>query len=61
MSVICSGPCEGLFLLISAWIARMNVRALQAILRDASGHPSPNQPIPEAAVAGALRGTVRQD
>ncbi|NLJ76248.1 MAG: cobalamin biosynthesis protein CobD [Peptococcaceae bacterium] len=45
----------GLFLLISAWIARMNVKgALQAILRDASGHPSPNSGIPEAAVAGAL-------
>lgn len=45
----------GLFLLAAAWILRMNARgALQAVLRDASGHPSPNSGISEAAVAGAL-------
>ncbi len=45
----------GLFLLAAAWILRMNPKeALQAVLRDAKGHPSPNSGIPEAAVAGAL-------
>lgn len=45
----------GLFLLAAAWILRMNSKgALQAVLRDAPGHPSPNSGIPEAAVAGAL-------
>ena len=45
----------GLFLLAAAWLSRMSAGgALQAVLRDASGHPSPNSGIPEAAVAGAL-------
>ncbi len=45
----------GLFLLVAAWILRMSAKgALQAVLRDASGHSSPNSGIPEAAVAGAL-------
>ncbi|MFX4260818.1 adenosylcobinamide-phosphate synthase CbiB [Pelotomaculum propionicicum] len=45
----------GLFLPAAAWILRMSAKgALQAVLRDASGHPSPNSGIPEAAVAGAL-------
>lgn len=45
----------GLFLLAAAWILRMSSKgALQAVLRDAPGHPSPNSGIPEAAVAGAL-------
>lgn len=45
----------GLFLLAAAWILRMRSKgALQAVLRDAPGHPSPNSGIPEAAVAGAL-------
>lgn len=45
----------GLFLLAAAWILRMSAKgALQAVLRDAPGHPSPNSGIPEAAVAGAL-------
>jgi adenosylcobinamide-phosphate synthase len=45
----------GFLLLIAASFARMSPRrALAAILRDASGHPSPNSGIPEAAVAGAL-------
>ncbi|MDD4335424.1 MAG: adenosylcobinamide-phosphate synthase CbiB [Desulfotomaculaceae bacterium] len=45
----------GLFLLAAAWILRMSAKGtLQAVLRDASDHPSPNSGIPEAAVAGAL-------
>lgn len=45
----------GLFLLASARILGMSAKeALQAVLRDASDHPSPNSGIPEAAVAGAL-------
>lgn len=45
----------GLFLLAAAWLMRLNAKgALQAVLRDASGHPSPNSGIPEASVAGAL-------
>lgn len=45
----------GLFLLAAVWLFRMDVKgSLGAILRDASGHPSPNSGITEAAVAGAL-------
>jgi adenosylcobinamide-phosphate synthase len=45
----------GCFVLAAAWILRMSSKgALQAVLRDAPGHPSPNSGIPEAAVAGAL-------
>jgi len=45
----------GLLLLGAAGLAGLNAkRALATIRRDASGHPSPNSGIPEAAVAGAL-------
>ncbi len=45
----------GLLLLAAALVLRMNPkRALKAVLKYSSGHPSPNSGIPEAAVAGAL-------
>ena len=45
----------GVFLLAASWILGMRSReALEAVLSDASGHPSPNSGIPESAVAGAL-------
>ncbi len=45
----------GLLLLVAACLLRMSPqRALATVLRDASGHPSPNSGIPESAVAGAL-------
>jgi adenosylcobinamide-phosphate synthase len=45
----------GLFLLAAAWILRMRAKgAIEAVLRDAPNHPSPNSGIPESAVAGAL-------
>jgi adenosylcobinamide-phosphate synthase len=45
----------GIFLLAASRVLRMRTReAYEAVLRDASGHPSPNSGIPESAVAGAL-------
>lgn len=45
----------GLFYLILSPLTPGGFRGvLQGILQDASGHPSPNSGIPEAAVAGAL-------
>lgn len=45
----------GILLLVSAFLLGLSPkRALSAVLQDASGHPSPNSGIPEAAVAGAL-------
>jgi len=45
----------GVFLLAASWMLGMRTKgALDAILKDASGHPSPNSGIPESAVAGAL-------
>ena len=45
----------GIFLLAASRILKMRTReAYEAVLRDASGHPSPNSGIPESAVAGAL-------
>lgn len=45
----------GIFLLAASRVLGMRTReAYEAVLRDASGHPSPNSGIPESAVAGAL-------
>jgi adenosylcobinamide-phosphate synthase len=45
----------GVFLLAASRLLGMRTReAYEAVLRDASGHPSPNSGIPESAVAGAL-------
>jgi adenosylcobinamide-phosphate synthase len=45
----------GIFLLAASWALGMRTRgAFEAVLKDASGHPSPNSGIPESAVAGAL-------
>lgn len=45
----------GVFLLAASRVLEMRTReAYEAVLRDASGHPSPNSGIPESAVAGAL-------
>ncbi len=45
----------GIFLLAASRILKMSTReAFDAMLQDASGHPSPNSGIPESAVAGAL-------
>jgi adenosylcobinamide-phosphate synthase len=45
----------GIFLLAASRLLGLRTRgAYEAVLRDASGHPSPNSGIPESAVAGAL-------
>jgi adenosylcobinamide-phosphate synthase len=45
----------GIFLLAATRVLGLRTReAYEAVLRDASGHPSPNSGIPESAVAGAL-------
>ncbi|WP_418789920.1 adenosylcobinamide-phosphate synthase CbiB [Phosphitispora sp. TUW77] len=45
----------GVFLLIAFLFTGKPVnKAIKIIVRDSSGHPSPNSGIPEAAVAGAL-------
>ncbi len=45
----------GILLPVAAFLTGKSPgRAISAVLQDASGHPSPNGGIPEAAVAGAL-------
>ena len=45
----------GFFIVCSAFLLRHNAfRSIAAIVKYASGHPSPNSGIPESAVAGAL-------